>query len=664
MKEIIYGAILLVILGSVFLFFQAVQPTYQGKQFSSYSELASFLETRTESSYYGGIMGMRGEFVETAVAGVAEALGGAQAAEYSQTNIQVIGVDEPDIVKNDGKYIYTISQNDVVIVDAYPPENAEIKSKIEIDGYPRDLFINGDKLTVFTTGYGKSSIYVYDVSDRENPDSVRNITVQGNYYDSRMIGDYVYAIATQYVRFSDIGPILPRFTVNAEERTVEATSITYFDTYDTSFVYTFVIALNTQNDQEDPNEKVFLVGSTQNLYVSSDNIYTAWTKRISQYNYTTMIIDRAILPNVPFDVSLSIINIRNNETLSEYEKMREIEKVLYDYIEGLGPEEGAEFLRTLEEKMDEVMVEIEKETEKTIIHKIGISGSNIEYKFGGEVPGRVLNQFSMDEHNGNIRIATTTGNTWRNTSLNHVYVLDPSLTIIGRLENLARGEQIFSARFIGDRAYLVTFVRTDPLFVIDLSIPSSPTLLGELKMPGFSTYLHPYDDNHLIGLGQEADERGVTTGQVKISLFDVTDVSNPKETSTYLIGEEDDWAYSEALYDHKAFLFSKTKNLLVIPISINSWYRNNYFQGAYVFDIGTYEGFQLKGTVTHITTNASENRYYYDYSSRVRRSLYMDYTLYTVSNKKIKANSLIDLTEIKEVDLGYTGNGPIPLVGT
>jgi uncharacterized secreted protein with C-terminal beta-propeller domain len=158
----------------------------------------------------------------------------------------------------------------------------------------------------------------------------------------------------------------------------------------------------------------------------------------------------------------------------------------------------------------------------------------MEYDASGRVSGSVLNRYSMDEYEGYFRIATTTG--WGTSSLNRVYVLDGTLSVAGALENLAQGERIYSARFMGNRCYLVTFRQVDPFFVIDLSDPSQPKLLGELKITGYSDYLHPYDENHIIGIGKETDA-GLYQG-LKISLFDVSDVSNPKEIAKYEIGEE------------------------------------------------------------------------------------------------------------------------------
>jgi len=341
----------------------------------------------------------------------------------------------------------------------------------------------------------------------------------------------------------------------------------------------------------------------------------------------------------------------------DYEKQREIQKIIYDYSLDLTGDEKQEFDKKLMELTEEFEISISKKIEKTIIQKININKGEINYQGVGEVPGRVLNQFSMDEYNENFRIATTTGDSWRDTSLNHLYVLNKNLEIIGSVDDLAQGERIYSVRFLGDRAYMVTFKQVDPLFVIDLENPKNPEVLGYLKITGFSNYLHPYDENHIIGIGREATEQGRAQG-VKIALFDVSDVENPIEISKYEVGaewsEKHSWSDSEALHDHKAVLFDKEKELLVIPISYtrylnNDWdYKNReYWQGAYVFKVNL-EGIKLRGSVSHF--QGDDNKW----SFNVRRSLYMDNTLYTISNFKVKANDLESLDFMNEVRIAPT----------
>jgi uncharacterized secreted protein with C-terminal beta-propeller domain len=283
----------------------------------------------------------------------------------------------------------------------------------------------------------------------------------------------------------------------------------------------------------------------------------------------------------------------------------------------------------------------------------------------------------MDENGNYFRIATTisgyVGN--RDTSTNNLYVLDEDLNIVGRIEGIAQGESIYSIRFIGDRAYMVTFKHVDPLFVIGLEDPTNPVLLGKLKIPGYSEYLHPYDETHIIGIGKEVDEsidadKVHTEGAVyytaiqgvKLAIFDVSDVSNPVEMYKEVIGDRG--SESPAETEHKAFLFDKKRNLLVIPVTVAELQEGQtkdmegefVFQGAYVYDINLEDGFNLKGKITHYEDDEAFKKsgyYFYGGAESISRSLYMDDTLYTFSNAMIKANSLEDLNEINSVKLPY-----------
>ncbi len=597
----------------------------QLKKFSSYEELENFvnaIDGDNNYTYYGSSWAQSFSITprlatdSAALAGgLAESLGKSDfnfsinddypftiddtttdtSTAFSTTNIQVEGVDEADIVKTDGEYIYVVSDNKIFIIDAYPAEDARILSEIEENGYPTELFINGDKLAVL----GWSFIRIYDVSDRENPVLVRDVSFSGYYLNSRMIGDYIYVVINSpalhytytwdnsgnYVRTkSEI--TLPEITVNDNTKTIQATEIYFFDAIYYSYRFTTIIAINIQDDDEEIATETILTSWAHSIFVSSNSIYITYTTYESYW-------------------------VAKN----------------------------------------------------TVIHKISIADGEIEYKCFGEVPGRVLNQFSMDEYEGYFRIATTTGEVWASgsdTAQNHVYVLDEDLNIVGRLEGIAPGERIYSARFLGSRAYLVTFKKVDPLFVIDLGNPLDPKVLGELEIPGYSDYLHPYDETHLIGVGKDTEDAGSFAWYqgVKIALFDVSDPENPQEISKYVIGERGTDSY--ALRDHRAFLFSKSKNLLVIPVSLveNSsswWYSRPSWQGAYVFDVSLDDGFVLKGGITHYDNDDEVWSGYSYYSSSddysVKRSLYIDNVLYTVSSGMVKMNDLEDLREINEVEL-------------
>lgn len=793
-KLILLGIIAVVALAGIYYFFpQTFQQIAdnQPKQFSSAAELNAFINASSGMGTYGGAIASNMAVGAPSTSGAAQksisdisqqsssesgAPSSGGSVDYSQTNIQVAGVDEADIVKTDGKYIYAVSGSKVLILDAYPAENAKIVSQIETNGTVSEIFINKDRLVIFgqksyeysilATGAaggvsGTSSavsekmmarpdimpryysprtfVGVYDVSDKTSPKLARNISVDGNYYDSRMIGDYVYVIANQPVYNYGGGPVpLPVIYSGSAAKEISATDIYYFGMPDNSFIFTNIISLNTQTGEE-PASKTFLMGYSQNIYVSQNNIYLAYQKRVSEFKIYDRMIDEIILPLVSSDFKNKISEIRNSNSNS-YDKMQQIGNLFNEYLGTLNPEQAAAVMKTAEQKAAVLQADIAKEMEKTVIHKISIDSGKIEYKANGEVPGQPLNQFSMDENKGYFRIATTTsGNSWGMVTTgtmqtatavrsiseqtttqgaaqaktetqvlqekaqsdsalsqttpqnigtgatttgeqksilqtptvpvqniapvpepqisgpqNHVYVLDGDLKIVGKLEDMAGGERIYSVRFLGDKAYMVTFRQTDPLFVIDLSIPTNPKVLGYLKIPGVSDYLHPYDETHVIGVGRDASEQGRITG-MKLSLFDVSNVSSPIEVSKYIIGGQG--TSSDALYDHKAFLFDKKKNLLVIPVSEYGANWQNYWQGAYVFNLDLANGFALKGKITHMNNINSSETYYYDYTSQIRRSLFIENTLYTISNKMVKMNSLSDLSEINKVEFPVQETG-------
>lgn len=692
----IVGTVLIVAIAflAVSLKINPVEPGVNTEEFGKFSnveEIKSFLKENSGSS---SLYGMERSFAATDVAmpeanaaGEAAAKSeGRAASEYSQTNVQVEGVDEPDIVKNDGKYIYTVAGKKIVIVDAFPAEGMKIIEEIEFDDSIRNIFLNENKLIVFTEhyeyvdtgimcgefysfgvrcgGYSKeeTKVYIYDVSDKNDPQLDKEIDLSGNYADARMIDNYVYLISSKYLSLNYFD--LPYYAVDGVEKKIEASEVYYFNSPDENFVFNTIAAIDVTDGEMET--ETYLTGAGSTIYVSEDNIYLTYQKRLSQKYVIDRYLDEVLLPALPDSVANEIEDAWEDEDKTDSEKEREIGDILEEYISGLEPNEMAEFQNELDEKAMTFFEEIQKEQEKTAIHKINVNGLEIKHESVGEVPGSVLNQFSMDEFDGNFRIATTTGGWNRERNYNNLYVLDENLKVIGKVEDLAKGERIYSVRFLGERAYMVTFRQTDPLFAIDLSNPENPKVLGELKVTGYSGYLHPYDAEHLIGIGMEATEQGRVQG-VKISLFDVSDIENPEEIGKYEVSEK--WSNSEATYDHKAVLFDKERNLLVIPVSYSKetavagemWPRYEYWQGAYVFDIDL-GGIDLRGKISH-EVDSGNDAYWYN-TAYVRRSLFMDDVLYTISDKKIKANELDNLAEIKEVELPYSyDDGPVYAAG-
>jgi uncharacterized secreted protein with C-terminal beta-propeller domain len=280
----------------------------------------------------------------------------------------------------------------------------------------------------------------------------------------------------------------------------------------------------------------------------------------------------------------------------------------------------------------------------------------------------------MDEYNGYFRIATQVDGWWSSNikKSTNVYILDENLQRVSEIENIAPGENMHSARFMGNRAYLVTFKNIDPFFVIDLSDPENPEILGELKIPGYSDYLHPYDETHVIGIGKDADETidedkihsedavyYTAILGVKIALFDVSDPENPKEVSKVVIGDRG--TSTEVLNNHKALLFDREKELLVLPINLyefkdgDDYWGESTFQGAYVYKLSIEDGFEYQGRITHKDheeTPQEEHYSWYRYSSyNVERSLFIGDVLYTISDSMIKMNDLEHLSEINSVEI-------------
>ncbi len=678
-------------------------------KFEDYDELGEFLEQGTAGVYpaystrtvgldtWGGAemedmaVAAAPMAAEKAIQEVGEGLG-AGAPDFSKTNVQVEGVDEADIIKTDGKYIYAVVKNDLYIVEAYPSDKANIVSKIEFKSRPQDIYINGDYLVIYGRDdvFYKTEMYqrfrrrgnftffkVFDITDRKSPKQVRDLDFEGNYTNSRMIGDYVYFVTSYYnYYYIDDEPIIPRIMENGEVLANDCSTgarcfmpeIYYFDIPYSTYNFTTITAINVADNNQAINGDVYLMSGNQNMYVSLNNIYITYTKYISEYQLEMEVMKEIVYPRLSQKNQERIAKIEATENyiLSQEEKIRKISNIIERYASSLTDEEQENLEKELEEKIKQKYKDISKELEKTVIHKIAINKNDLEYKTFGEVTGHVLNQFSMDENNNYFRIATTKSRTWSRyeeesrESYNNMYVLDENLKVVGALEGLAEDERIYSVRFMQNRAYMVTFKQMDPLFVIDLADPKNPKVLGELKIPGYSDYLHPYDDNTLIGLGKDTGESewgGVSVKGLKLSLFDVADVSKPKEIDTYIMG--DAGSDSIALHDHKAFLFSRDKNLLSIPVSIReildnrSWGKLT-FSGAAVFKVDK-TGFELKGKIDHsdggITSDSDYWRGYSYYDNTVKRSLYIDDVLYTFSNNYLMMHEIEDLDLVKKLKL-------------
>ena len=594
--------------------------------FTSYQDVQAFIRTSGCSSSTP-VLYNRGALTPgptTSVFGANSNSASSQSPTHSETNQQVSGVDELDNVKNDGQYIYTITNNTVAIVQTYPATDARLLSRVSVSGTLQGIFVVGNRLVIVSeiSGYsypyysggaplpalgtgasqpgniakiypiqfsGTTTLFVFDISNHANPMITTRVDVNGTLAGARLIGNDVYLVTTQPV-FCYGKILLPEQIVNGQVVKATPTQVYHSDVVDQGYSFTTIVGFDTTRNNPSPSAKIYLIGTTSTIYVSLHDIYLTQP--------------------------------------------------------------------------------IWSQSQQTILHRISIDGLAITYQATGAVPGHVLNQFSMDEYNGYLRIATTycCSQSGGPMPLAHapvsqqetnVYVLDRSLHSTGKLEGLSPGEQIYSARFVGDKAYLVTYKRTDPLFVIALQDPFRPAVLGQLDVTGVSDYLQPYDEMHLVGIGQAgtdvAWENAVRFTGLKISLFNVTDPKQPTETSRYLIGGPG--TSSPAINDHKAVLFDKTLSLLVIPVEItaqpqDTTYLYSYqpvWQGAYVFNITPDNGIIFKGGITHLQNGQLPT--WQDNNLFITKTLYIGNVLYTISNNKVQMNSLSDLLEIGSVSL-------------
>ncbi|MGG1660326.1 beta-propeller domain-containing protein [Brevibacillus sp. NRS-1366] len=597
----------------------------------SYDNLKKLLQKEgANTMYLYGAPAMEGAVVTKQAAPQVrsgDSSGAGSEANYSTTNTQVQGVDEADIVKTDGTYLYQATNKEVRIIKAYPADKLAVESRITYeDGLfqPLEMFVDEKRLVVIGQAHQSTQApaipmskrviphyhekqtvkaLIYDLADKKHPILTRQLEVEGQYLSSRKIGSNLYLTANNYVDTYRIlaekeevpGPVYLDSAQGDEYKTIPYSDIRYFPE-SIHPDYLMVAGVNLDDAKKKMSMNTYL-GAGENIYASKENLYVA----VTEFNA------------VP-------VKVKPQESFAP--------KLIAPSVDS-----------------------------KTTVYRFAMDKGNLTFSGKGDVPGRILNQFSLDEHDGYLRVATTSGEMWRtdeNTSKNNLYVLGKNLSVYGKLEGIAPGERIYSVRFIGDRAYMVTFKKVDPLFVLDLANPESPTILGALKIPGYSDYLHPYDENHIIGFGKEAesDKDWAYYQGMKVALFDVTDVTKPEEKFKTVIGDRG--TDSELLSNHKALLFSKEKDLLAFPVTVYEWsdeqkakkdirdYGQFTFQGAYVYHLDLQKGFTLTSKITHLgqeeMKKAGEG--WYQSEKNINRILTIDDTLYTVSDSYVKAQQL------------------------
>ena len=499
---------------------------------------------------------------------------------YSATNIQVEGVDEADIAKTDGDYIYVLSGQALKIIDigregeGSPPV---VIAEVELDFYGTDMLLSlkpagedglSDTLIVIGHGGGHQfRLAQVNIDDRQSPKVTADFAIDGNYVGIRLADNIVRLVAAsqplgfdwatpsgsglraearalaanqEIIRNSDLSNWVPAYKDNlqadsAPDSLIDCSQMltpNVFSGLNTLSIMTF----NASEKLEIGSwQAIGLAADGQGIYATADHVYVATAEPVDEAEADGSATDSPVVPAADL---------------------------------------------------------------KTIIHKFGIersgeSGSETEtgrqlpvarpvYMASGEVTGTLLNQFSMDEYQGDLRVAVTIEDFQENMRENHVKVLRPRRGIleeIGTISGLGIDERIFAVRFMGPQAYVVTFRQIDPLYALDLSDPQNPKALGELKITGFSSYLHPVGDNLLLGIGQEADQDGLTEG-LQISLFDTSDPTSPQRTHQLLLPDildlggadsaDSTWSSSPAERDHRAFLFYENSAFIPYEIYLSS----------------------------------------------------------------------------------------------
>lgn len=449
------------------------------------------------------------------------------AAGYSDTNVREEGVGEPDIVKTDGKRLYIVNNQRVQIVDITKEKMDQLGTvKLSGESYISEVFVKDDRLVVIYTqtefkdsdgGYGGYREYTvaetFDVSRPVKPKSIGKIIQSGTYGNMRVAGGYVYLLSNFYADMNCARTERDAYIPSVQGKRIDSGDILMPEA-SMGNKYTIVTAFSLEDPEKKTDSKA-IFGSAGMCYVSRNNIY------VCESNY-------GFYGVMPLARNSGSVNQDGGSSVTQ-----------------------------------------------TCIRKVSYKDGKLKAVGQTVVDGTLHDSFSIDEYEGNLRLAATVSRLSSGNSMllpgveaeeeeqqkdtNSLYILDEDLEEISRIEGLAPDENIYSARFMGDTGYFVTFRQIDPLFSVDLSDPKKPRVIGELKIPGFSQYLHPYGDGLLLGIGMDVDETGTTTDGVKLSMFDISDSSDVSEVEKYVLEN----TYStDVSSNYKAALVDVGKNLI------------------------------------------------------------------------------------------------------
>lgn len=562
----------------------------------------------------------------------------------SGTNTQVNGVDEADFVETDGQYLYVAHNGQLQIVGA----DLTVAYQTSLSGNVVGQFLAGDRLTVITqSGYSwygpmvrmawgpwwaidpQTTVTVYDVTDRTAPTVVTQTMFDGRYQEARSVDGVVYLVL---------------------QRGLDLPAPSYTDTPvtpDTSEPVDGQADLLMKPGRWEPTITAYRTYETWDQYVArvGDEIVGLSLPHAYSVDAEGNSVDLGVVAGATDIVRphtggaqsvLTLVSVDSSSSGSAFADS--VGALVASGNNTVYMTQGAMYVGTQEYQYTDT-----GSSDNTRIDRFVIAGTQVAWQASGVVSGTLLNQFAMEEHDGYLNVATHTNaselinGTWSTRNDNGVYVLDTAgdtLDVVGSLTGLAPGEHLYAARFVGDTAYLVTFLQTDPLFAIDLSDPTAPTLLGELIIPGFSNYLQSVGEGLLLGIGQER-EAGSWNTNVHATLFDVSDPTKLTEITRQFLTENTQWSSSDAQFDHHALLYSAEDGLLVVPV----------YASGYDPQTGVYRSEQLL-KVMRVTASGIEVLGEIRTDQSVFRTVRIGDVLYAISDSSVTAYNISDLTQI------------------
>jgi hypothetical protein len=603
------------------------------------------------------------------------------AEDYSTTNNQVEGVDEPDFVKNDGNTIFLLADGRFQVLDAWPAGEAHRISATAIEGVPKKMFVLGNRAVVYSSldpvwtgdsaydaaGYGECTygydcelmgdglplkITVLDISDLAAPTAVREIELSGSLLAGRSIDGTTYTMVVFPQMNGDELPYGTQFVPSA--------LLDYWYSCGSEIPFTRCEIQQMFDDLVEQNAALIAALDPEIVLPSATDrrrVGDGWVET------TDLFADCA-----GFYLGESGDGM-NQLTLLTFDPSEDAALELVSIIDRPGAVyASAESLYVASRHYagygDEWYFDDPAATpEATTVHKFALdpAAMTAEYAGSGAVKGRVLNQFSMDEHEGDLRIATTTSYAPDPNAHSTVTVLSEAggaLETVGQVDHIAPSEDIRSVRFSGDQGFVVTFKKTDPLFVLDLSNAESPAIVGELEIPGFSTYMHLMDADHLLTIGYDADDMGdfAWFQGVMLQIFDISEPTNPLLEHNVVIGSRG--SSSEATTNHLAFNYFPSRDLLAIPMTIceggdeGDYGYEMTFSGLLVYDVTTEDGFTELGGVPHAEPTSGDDywaacgNWWTSPNTAVKRSVFMEDYVFSIAPDLINVASVSALSDV------------------